>query len=203
MNMIKYQWIIVIDRTWFFVEQDRNSERLEMKNRVIIYLFALTFFVHSASVASAHGEAEASPVLSNIQILLISVSISVVVFLILRTKYSEKLSVFTPTIFSLALFTGLVHVLLGINDRILLLGGSGVLAIIASPALVKMNDTRERIAQFSLGALSLFMFIAYFISNHDIHYILEDYLGITAKISEIGLIIGLIKNRKSIHAEKA
>nr|AIE95563.1 hypothetical protein [uncultured marine group II/III euryarchaeote AD1000_68_A10] len=174
-----------------------------MKNRVMISLFALTFFVHSASVASAHGEAEASPVLSNIQILLTSVSISVVVFLILRTKYSEKLSVFTPSIFSLALFTGLVHVLLGINDRILLLGGSGVLAIIASPALVKMNDTRERIAQFSLGALSLFMFIAYFISNHDIHYILEDYLGITAKISEIGLIIGLIKNRKSIHAEKA
>ena len=177
-----------------------------MNNRVMISLFALTFFVHSVSVASAHGEAGTSsgpsgP--SNIQILLISVSISVVVFLILRTKYSEKLSVFTPSIFSLALFTGLVHVLLGINDRILLLGGGGVLAIIASPALVKMNDTRERIAQFSLGALSLFMFIAYFISNHDIHYILEDYLGITAKISEIGLIIGLIKNRKSIHAEKA
>ena len=77
-----------------------------------------------------------------------------------------------------------------------------MLAIIASPMLVKMNDTRERIAQFSLGALSLFMFIAYFVSNHDIHYILEDYLGITAKISEVGLIIGLIKNRKSIHSEE-
>ena len=206
MKVIKYQRIIIIDRTWFFVEQDRNSERLKMKNRVMISLFALTFFVHSVSVASAHGEAGTSsgpsgP--SNIQILLISLSLSVVVFLLLRTKNSESFSVFTPSIFSLALFTGLVHVLLGMNDRTLLLGGGGVLAIIASSLLLTMNETRERIAQSSLGALSLFMFIAYFVSNHDIPYILEDYLGITAKISEIGLIIGLIRNRKRSHAEKA
>jgi hypothetical protein len=173
-----------------------------MNKRMMISLFSLTIVVHSASVASAHGEAEASSVLSNMQILLISVSISAVVFLILRTKYSEKLSVFTPSIFSLAFFTGLVHILLGINDRTLLLGGGGVLAIIASPMLIKINDSRERIARYSLASVSLFMFIAYFVSNHDIHYILEDYLGITAKISEIGLIIGLIKNRKSIHSEE-
>lgn len=174
-----------------------------MNNRVMISLFALTFFLHSASVASAHGEAGTSSGPSNIQILLISLSLSVVVFLLLRTKNSESFSVFTPSIFSLALFTGLVHVLLGMNDRTLLLGGGGVLAIIASSLLLTMNETRERIAQSSLGALSLFMFIAYFVSNHDIHYILEDYLGITAKISEIGLIIGLIRNRKRSHAEKA
>jgi hypothetical protein len=41
------------------------------------------------------------------------------------------------------------------------------------------------------------MFIAYFVSNHDIHSLLEDYLGLTAKISEIGVMVGLVQHRRS------
>lgn len=167
-----------------------------MMNRAIRYFLTLTIFVLTIPVVSAHGEAESSSTLTNMQIFLISVTVSTAVFLALRTKFPKKLSVFTPTIFSLALLSGLVHILLGITDRILLLGGVGMLAIIASPILIKFNDTRERVARFSLGGLSLLMFVAYFVSNHDIHYVLEDYLGIVAKISEIGVIIGLVKHRK-------
>ena len=173
-----------------------------MKQRAMRYLLTLTTFVLTLPIVSAHGDADDSSLLTNLQILLISVSIPVVVFLVLRAKFSKKMSVFTPSIFSLALLSGLVHVLLGINDRILLLGGVGMLAIISSPMLIKFDDTRERIARFSLGSLSLLMFIGYFVSNHDIHYVLEDYLGIITKISEIGVIIGLVKLRKSTSLEE-
>ena len=174
----------------------KHVRLVTMKNRAIRYFLTLTIFVLTIPVVSAHGEAESSSTLTNMQIFLISVTVSTTVFLVLRTKFPKKLSVFTPTIFSLALLSGLVHILLGITDRILLLGGAGMLTIIASPMLIKFNDTRERVARFSLGGLSLLMFVAYFVSNHDIHYVLEDYLGIVAKISEIGVIIGLFRNRK-------
>lgn len=173
-----------------------------MMNRAIRYIFPLTIFILAIPVASGHGDSESSSLLTNMQIFLISVSISTIVFFVLRTKFPNKLSVFTPSIFSLALLSGLVHILLGLSDRILLLGGVGMLAIIASPMLIKFNDTRERVAKISLGALSLLMFIAYFVSNHDMHYVLEDYLGIIAKISEIGVIIGLVKHRKITGTEE-
>ena len=173
-----------------------------MKNRAMRYFFTMTIFVLTIPVVSAHGEVESSPILTNMQIFLISVSISTIVFLAFRAKFPMKLSVFTPSIFSLALLSGLVHILLGITYRILLLGGAGMLAIISSPLFIKFNDEREGVARFSLGALSLLMFIAYFVSNHDIHYVLEDYLGIVAKISEIGVVIGLVKNRKITGTEE-
>lgn len=180
----------------------KHARVVRMKNRAMRYFLTMTIFVLSIPVVSAHGDAESSSILTNMQIFLISVSISAVVFLVLRANFPKKLSVFTPSIFSLALLSGLVHILLGITDRILLLGGVGVLAIIASPMLIKFNDARERIARFSLGGLSLLMFIAYFVSNHDIHYVLEDYLGIVTKISEIGVIIALVKLRKIAGTEE-
>lgn len=180
----------------------KHARVVTMKNRAIRYFLTLTIFVLTIPAVSAHGGAESSSTLTNMQIFLISVTVSTAVFLALRTKFPKKLSVFTPTIFSLALLSGLVHILSGITDRILLLGGAGMLAIIASPMLIKFNDTRERVARFSLGGLSLLMFVAYFVSNHDIHYVLEDYLGIVAKISEIGVIIGLVKHRKIADTEE-
>ena len=180
----------------------KHVRLVTMKNRAIRYFLTFTIFVLTIPVVSAHGEAESSSLLTKMQIFLISISISTIVFLVFRAKFPMKLSVFTPSIFSMALLSGLVHILLGITDRILLLGGVGMLAIIASPMLIKFNDTREKVARFSLGALSLLMFIAYFVSNHDIHYVLEDYLGIVAKISEIGVVIGLVKNRKITGTEE-
>ena len=139
----------------------KHARVVRMKNRAMRYFLTMTIFVLSIPVVSAHGDAESSSILTNMQIFLISVSISAVVFLVLRANFPKKLSVFTPSIFSLALLSGLVHILLGITDRILLLGGVGVLAIIASPMLIKFNDARERIARFSLGGLSLLMFNRY------------------------------------------
>ncbi|MGB1585175.1 MAG: hypothetical protein ACPHBS_05115 [Candidatus Thalassarchaeaceae archaeon] len=171
--------------------------RLKMNYQVMKYFFPFVMVVLFFPIVSAHGEAENTQLLSNLQIFFISVSVSLVVFLIINSKFSNKISIFTPSIFSLALLSGIVHILLGMNDRILLLGGLGMMAIIVSPVFIEMNNIRKKYARLSLMSLSLLMFIAYFISNHDIHYVLEDYLGITAKISEIGVIIGLIKLLKS------
>ena len=173
-----------------------------MKNNAMIYFFTLTIFILNIPIASAHGDANNTSLLTNMQILLISISISVTTFFILRKKFPEKLSVFTPSIFSLALLSSIVHILLGINDEILLLGGAGMLTIILSPMLIELNDTRENIAKISLGTLSLLIFVAYFVTNHDIHYIAEDYLGIVSKVSEIGVIVGLVTNRKISGSEE-
>jgi uncharacterized membrane protein YphA (DoxX/SURF4 family) len=59
-----------------------------------------------------------------------------------------------------------------------------------------------KLARISLVVLSITMFFAYFVSNHDIHAILEDYIGITTKISEIGVIIGLLIHGKKSHNEE-
>ena len=44
--------------------------------------------------------------------------------------------------------------------------------------------------QVMLGLIVVTMF-AYFVSNHDLHYIIEDYLGITTKLVEVGIIAAL------------
>ena len=123
-------------------------------------------------------------------------------FLLTATKYAEKMTAFSAYTFSFALFTGFVHVLLGLNDGILLLGGCGVLSIVFAPVLFTFNDSKMKLARISLAVLSIIMFFAYFVSNHDIHAILEDYLGLTTKISEIGILIGLFIHGKKSHNEE-
>ena len=38
------------------------------------------------------------------------------------------------------------------------------------------------------------MIIGYFVTNHDLHYISEDYLGIITKFAELGLMQQLLTN---------
>ena len=47
-----------------------------------------------------------------------------------------------------------------------------------------------------LGAAVITMFIAHLVSNHDLHYIAEDYLGITTKLAEVGIIGLMLKQYK-------
>ena len=49
------------------------------------------------------------------------------------------------------------------------------------------------LATLGLGMGVTVMFAAYFVSNHDLHYIAEDYLGITTKLAELAIIILLKK----------
>jgi len=172
-----------------------------MRKRVFCYLLTALVIVFFTTIASAHGEEESSPIFGNLEILLLALTLSLGGFLLTMKKYSQKMIVFSTYTFSFALYTGSVHVLLGLKSGILLIGGFGVLGILAAPIFFSLNERMRRGARTSLAVVSIFMFIAYFVSNHDIHSLLEDYLGITTKISEIGVVISLFNSGKKTHPE--
>ena len=180
----------------------KDALGIRMRAQKFSYLFTVTVIVLFATIASAHGDEESSARFSNLEILFIALTLSLIGFLVTATKYAQKMTVFSAYTFSFALYTGSAHVLLGLNDGILLLGGCGVLSIVSAPVLFTFNDSKMKLARISLAVLSIIMFFAYFVSNHDIHAIFEDYLGITTKISEIGVLIGLLIHRKKPHNEE-
>ena len=68
----------------------------------------------------------------------------------------------------------MVHVLLGINDRILLIGGvTSDFAILLLSISSWMDEKKTKISRLALGGVTITMFIGYFVSNHDLHYVLE------------------------------
>ena len=154
--------------------------------------FSLFVILTSLQSVSAHG-GEDSKGLSNLQIMLISLAICAVFYLLFRKLSDSESSASNGLLLTLVAYTGTVHILLGLNDMIFLLGGLGIIAIATAPFVTEIARSRERLLQPALALLALTMFIAYFVSNHDLHYIAEDYLGLTTKFSEIG-IIGLVIN---------
>jgi hypothetical protein len=52
--------------------------------------------------------------------------------------------------------------------------------------------------RFGLGSVISVMLIGYFATNHDLHYISEDYLGLITKVAEIGLLQQLVTNVDSL-----
>lgn len=166
---------------------------------VLVIATSLVFLLPSVS---AHGD-EASSGLANYHVLGIALATAVLAFLLFTSKFSTDNSVFTPAVFSFAVFTGIVHVLLGINDKILLAGGISVLAILLLSITAKMDEKKTKISRLALGGVTITMFIGYFVSNHDLHYVLEDYLGITTKLFEIALLIGIYKIQFMPNKEKS
>lgn len=167
--------------------------------RATVFLTAMSL-VCLLPLASAHGD-EASSGLANYQVLGLASAASLLAYALIAKKLVAVMEVFTPMIFALAVFTGTVHILLGINDGLLLVGGIGVLGILLIPIIISMDERKTKFAQLALGGVAIAMFIGYFVSNHDPHYILEDYLGITTKLSEIALLVGIYKLRTG-YAEK-
>jgi heme/copper-type cytochrome/quinol oxidase subunit 4 len=160
-----------------------------MKRILGFSLFVILTLLQSVS---AHG-GEDSEGLSNLQIMLISLAICAVFYLLFRKLSDSESSANNGLLLTLVAYTGTVHILLGLNDMKFLLGGLGIIAIAIAPFVTEIARPRERLLQPALALLALTMFIAYFVSNHDLHYIAEDYLGLTTKFSEIG-IIGLVIN---------
>ncbi|MEC7254774.1 MAG: hypothetical protein VXV89_07385 [Candidatus Thermoplasmatota archaeon] len=167
--------------------------------RVLVMATSLVFLL---PFVSAHGD-EASSGLANYQVLGIAMATAVLAFPLFSSKFYTDNSVFTPAVFSFAVFTGMVHVLLGINDRILLIGGVSVMAILLLSVSSWMDEKKTKISRLALGGVTITMFIGYFVSNHDLHYVLEDYLGITTKLSEIALLIGIYKSQVTPNKEKS
>ena len=160
------------------------------------FLLLLTVQLSFIQSASAHG-GEGKEGLTNLQIMLISLFLCIL-FYVIWNKISNKNSEPNKTILlTLVVYTGSVHILLGINDFTLLLGGIGVLSIAGVSSLTNFGKEKEEMMQIMLGLIIVTMFVAYFVSNHDLHYIVEDYLGITTKLVEIGIIAFIIKNYKN------
>ena len=157
--------------------------------------FSVLVILASLQSVSAHG-GEDSEGLSNLQIMLISLAICAVFYFLFRKLSDSESSVNNGLLLTLVAYTGTVHILLGLNDMIFLLGGLGIIAITTAPFVTEIARSRERLLQQALALLALTMFIAYFVSNHDLHYIAEDYLGLTTKLSEIGIIGLVLKNQK-------
>ena len=102
---------------------------------------------------------------------------------------------------TLVFYTGTVHILLGISDLVFLLGGVGVISIAMLPLASSLGKSNQSLFDLGLGLIVITMFVAYFVSNHDLHYIAEDYLGITTKLAELGIIILLIKHRRQLEID--
>ena len=75
----------------------------------------------------------------------------------------------------------------------LIVGGVGALTVTFFPLVSNFSTRIYRIADFALALIVLSMFIGYFVYNHDLHYILEDYLGIVTKLVELSVLFILAK----------
>ena len=168
-----------------------------MKNKSILtYTIPFAILLSLTPIASAHGEEESTG-LSNSQVLIIASLAAIMLYFLTNKFLSNRQTAFSTPIIGLASFTGLVHVLLGIDDNTLLLGGIGALGLISLPMFLTLNEQKTKLVRLSLMILVLVMFVAYFVSNHDIHYILEDYLGLITKITELGILALLFRNLRT------
>ena len=146
---------------------------------------------------AAHGGEEEPATLSNSQVLIIASLAAILVYFLVNKFLASRQAVFPSSVISLASFTGLVHILLGLEDSTLLLGGIGVMGLIAIPMVIKLDEQKGKLVSYSLILLIGVMFVAYFVSNHDLHYISEDYLGIITKLIEITAIVILAREMRS------
>ena len=162
-----------------------------VQQRMQILLICATL-VSFMPLASGHGD-EASSGLANYHVLGIALATSLLAFVLAKKSFVAKMHVFSPAIFALALFTGVVHILLGLSDRLLLIGGIGVVGFLLLPIIVSMDQKKAKFTQLGLSGVTVAMFIGYFVANHDLHYVLEDYLGIATKLSEIALLVGIYR----------
>lgn len=157
-----------------------------------VLLLTLLFSFSFAQIASAHG-GEESPGLSNIQVLIISSASSIVFFILFAVVKQYEAIVARSSLYSLVLFTAAVHILLGVDDLLVITGGVGVLSATFIPMIFNFSKRVNQLADFALASIVLSMLIGYFVYNHDLHLISEDYLGIITKLVELGILFMLFK----------
>ena len=169
----------------------KNQVLILMAPRIQVYWWSFVMLILSMPVAQAHGD-NASTV-SNSAVLFISSISSIFVFSVGSNWVRKNSSIGSPLIFCLAIFSGFVHILLGLDDIILMVGGIGVFGILLA-SLVPNLSRFEKQLKLGLAFVVSMMFIGYFITNHDLHYIIEDYLGIITKLIELVMLQQLLTN---------
>ena len=163
-----------------------------MQQNSLVLTLSGILVVLSVPLVSAHGD-ESTSGPTNLQIMLISIVLSASIYFLITRFLEIQTYISSPLVFALASFTGSVHILLGLNDDLLLLGGVGVIGVLGLSLFANFSQWQDKIARLGLGLGVTIMFVAYFVSNHDIHYIIEDYLGITTKLAELAIVILLMK----------
>ncbi|MDC3282030.1 hypothetical protein OAV46_03225 [Euryarchaeota archaeon] len=142
-------------------------------------------------VVQAHGGNEAT--VSNPMVLFISITSSVFAWAAGSEWLTKNSSIGSPLVFCLAIFSGTVHILLGLDDLILMLGGIGVIGILMASLIPTLKRFKVQL-KLGLGFVVSMTIIGYFVTNHDLHYISEDYLGIITKLAELGLLQQVFTN---------
>ncbi len=152
------------------------------------------------TTVSAHGGENSDAVevgLTTGQTLLFSLVGGLAAMQATSVLFSIRSTNVSPLMVGLATYTGLIHLLLGLDDTLLLVGGLGVLGLLVTLVVVDLPVNRERLALLGLTGVVVAMFVGYFVSNHDPHMIFEDRLGLTAKISELVLMAFMIRALRS------
>ena len=101
------------------------------------YLVMLPFSLLLLTSVTAHGGEDGGG-MSNVQVLISSLIGAVIVFVSAGKISKFELEGNQRLILTLAFFTGIVHILLGLKDTLLLVGGIGVIAI-SSPRLFSQS----------------------------------------------------------------
>ena len=133
-----------------------------------MFIPTLLFSFSFAQIASAHGGEESSG-LSNIQVLIISGASSLVFFILFVVVKKYDVIVARSSLYSLVLFTSTVHILLGLDESLLIVGGVGALTVTFFPLVSNFSKRIYRIADFALALIVLSMFIGYFVYLSLIH----------------------------------
>ena len=162
-----------------------------MKNNLLL----LTLFsLGCLGTVSAHGGENTDGVEVGIttgQTLLFSLVGGLAAMQATSVLVSIRSTSLSPLMVGLATYTGLIHLLLGLDDRLLLVGGVGVFGLLVTLVFIELPAQRERLALLGLCGVTAAMFVGYFVSTHDLHMMFEDRLGLTAKITEL-LFMGLV-----------
>lgn len=158
------------------------------------HLWSLLALVLAMPVVQAHGDNEST--ISNSSVLFICLISSVFVWSVGNEWIKANSTIGGPVIFCLGVFSGTAHVLLGLDDLTLMAGGIGVIGLLVTSLIPNLERFKVQL-RFGLGFVVSMMLIGYFVTNHDLHYISEDYLGVITKLAEIGLLHQLLTNVNS------
>ena len=135
--------------------------------------------------------AETADGLDHTTVMAIAYAASSLTFLFVWLKSSGSNMVFPPHVIGFAKYSGLVHVLLGLHDPLLLLGGLGVFGLLAAPVVMKLEGSKATFARVGMVVLLASMFVAYFASSHGGSF-LEDTIGLTTKAAEVLAIASIL-----------
>ena len=185
------------------VQSDRFSEcpvnsfenqilcRIFMATNGRNYWWSLVVLVLAMPVVQAHGDNDAT--VSTPMVLFVSIISSIFAWSAGSEWLTKNSSIGSPLVFCLAVFSGTVHILLGLDDLVLMVGGVGVIGMLIASLIPTLKRFESQL-KLGLGLVVSTMIIGYFVTNHDLHYISEDYLGIITKFAELGLLQQLLTN---------